>query len=273
MTVDPNVKFSMKVPLGDGTFTNGRTDYTRHPHLLGLDDVDLSGMRVLDIAANDGYWTFWAEQRGVRDLLAVDVDAFEDYDWGWGGVPEHVKQQMTANHESQWPEDGRGFKELHQHFDSVARRETSSVYRLDPERHGEFDLVFNYGLLHRLRHPLLSLDRSRAVCRGALLLETHVVTGFRQLPLSLFYWDDAFRAYTNWTGPTEAMVAAWLRSAGFHDVWICRPGPGQGQGSAVFAASVSDDWSDRFESAPDLVKFDDAYLADSRRQLRSIIDG
>ncbi len=273
MTVDPDVKFYMKVPLGDGTFTNGRIDYTRHPHLLGLDDLDLSGMRVLDIAANDGYWTFWAEQHGARDLLAIDIDGFEDYDWGWGGPPEHVKRQMDANPFSQWSEAGRGFKELHQHFGSSARRETSSVYTLDPERHGEFDLVINYGLLYHLRYPLLSLDRSRAVCRGALLLETHVVTGFRELPLALFYWDDAFRVYSNWTGPTEAMVAAWLRSAGFHDVWVHRPGPGRGQGRAVFAASVSDPWSERFEKRQALSSSTAAYLADSRRQLRSIVDG
>ena len=64
-----------------------------------------------------------------------------------------------------------------------------SVYDLDPEQHGEFDLVFNYGLLYHLRHPLLSLDRVRRVCRGALVLETHVVNTMSRLPITLFYCD------------------------------------------------------------------------------------
>ena len=52
--IDERIRFYMKVPLGDGTFTNGRIDYTRHPSILGVEGIDLAGMRVLDVAANDG---------------------------------------------------------------------------------------------------------------------------------------------------------------------------------------------------------------------------
>lgn len=272
MTIDPDVQFYMKVPLGDGTFTNGRIDYTGHPWALGIDAIDLDGMRILDIAANDGFWTFWAEGRGATDLLAIDIDSFDEYDWGFDGPPESVVAQFQRNQYSQWAEAGRGFAELKQHFGSAAERRSMSVYDLDRRELGEFDLIFNYGLLYHLRYPLLSLDRTRAVCRGALILETHVVTSFREIPMSLFYWDDAFRVYSNWTGPTEAMVAAWLRSAGFDDVWVRRPRPGTGQGRAVFVASVSDEWADVFDDAPGLDKIDDVYLADSRRMLQALVD-
>jgi len=273
MTVDPEIQFYMKVPLGDGTFTNGRIDYTPHPHMLGIDGIDLSDTTVLDIAANDGYCTFRAEQRGATEFLAIDIDGFENYEWGWEGPPASVEKQTRANAYSQWSEAGRGFMDLHQHFGSVARRATTSVYELDPDVHGQFDLIFHYGLLSHLRYPLLSLDRTRAVCSGALILETHVVTNFRELPLSLFYFDDAFRVYSNRTGPTEAMVAAWLRSAGFDDVWVRRPARVHGQGRAVFVASVSGRWAECFDKAPGLLKFDDAYRRDSRRQMQVLIDG
>lgn len=271
MAVDPEVNFYMKVPLGDGTFTNGRIDYNAHPRMLGLETIDLSGKRILDIAANDGFWTFWAEGRGASDLLAIDIDGFEDYDWGHGGPPAHIAQQMAGNSYSQWAEAGRGFRELHSHFGSTANRETMSVYDLDPERHGTFDLIFNYGLLYHLRHPLLSLDRTRLVCGGALILETHVINTFRNMPISLFYWDDAFRVYSNWTGPTEAVVAAWLRSAGFGDVWVRRPSISDPQGRAVFAAAVSDEWRERFHAAPALHHLDEAYVAESNRMVRALV--
>src|SRR5215468_5571697 len=39
--------------------------------------VDLSGKRVLDVGAWDGYWTFEALRRGARE--AVAIDDFSDY--------------------------------------------------------------------------------------------------------------------------------------------------------------------------------------------------
>src|SRR3546814_14588202 len=75
----------MKVPLPDVTFSNGLIDYNHVPKELGIHALDLSGKRVLDIAANDGFWTFWAESRGAEDLLAIDIDGFQESDWGWDG--------------------------------------------------------------------------------------------------------------------------------------------------------------------------------------------
>ena len=89
------------------------------------------------------------------------------------------------------------------------------MYDLRSEPHGQFDLMFNYGLLYHLRHPFLSLDTTRRVCRGAMVLETHIVNSLSTTPIAAFYHDDVFTAWTNWTGPTEAAVASWLRSAGF----------------------------------------------------------
>ena len=74
--------FYMKVPLPDGSYTDGRVDYTGFPARLGLDKLDLTGARVLDVACNDGFWSFWAEQQGAEDVFARDVDSFEGYDWG-----------------------------------------------------------------------------------------------------------------------------------------------------------------------------------------------
>src|SRR6478672_13747497 len=101
--IDSRIQYYMKVPLGDGTFTNGRIDYTAHPAMLGLDGIDLCGLRVLDIAANDGYWSFWAEERGA-EVMAIDVDGFDGYDWGHDGPPSEASRQITNTVYSQWAE-------------------------------------------------------------------------------------------------------------------------------------------------------------------------
>ena len=35
---------------------------------------DLTGMRVLDIGARDGFYTFEAERRGAREVVALDYE-------------------------------------------------------------------------------------------------------------------------------------------------------------------------------------------------------
>lgn len=272
MPIDPDIQFYMKVPIGDGTFTNGRIDYTSHPKALGIDDVDLSGKRVLDIATNDGFWAFWADGRGAEDVIGIDVAGFDDYDWGYDG-PDPWRRGYQAGHDfsHQWDHPRRRFEAIRDHLGSHARYEEASVYDLDPSVYGQFDLVFNYGLLYHLRHPLLSLDRVRSVTRGALVLESHVVNFLQQHPVYLFYERDEFREPTNWTGPTEAAVATWLRSAGFHDIWVRRPRSDVRTGRTIFVAAVADPWRERFEAATNLVRLDDAYFATIRRLTQRLL--
>jgi tRNA (mo5U34)-methyltransferase len=268
--IDARIQFYMKVPLGDGTFTNGRIDYNHHPAVLGIDAIDLTGMRVLDVAANDGFWTFWSEGRGA-DVVAIDVDGFDGYDWGHDGPPASIRERLAGNPFSQWNEAGAGFRALHEHFDSRAERLRLSAYDLRPEVHGVFDVVFNYGLLYHLRHPLLALDIARRVCRGALVLETHIVNGMSTVPLSVFYHDDVFRGWTNWTGPTEAVVAAWLRSAGFPVIKTWRQNPSRPNGRQVFVACTNATWAERF-GGPTLVALDDAYFAEVAAATRRFVE-
>ena len=45
-----------------------------------LDRIDFTGKSVLDIGCWDGYWSFYAERRGAREVLAAD-----DETQNWGG--------------------------------------------------------------------------------------------------------------------------------------------------------------------------------------------
>ena len=48
-----------------------------------------------------------------------------------------------------------------------------SVDYIDPKTFGTFDMVFFFGVLYHLRHPLLALANILPVCTGTLLMQTY----------------------------------------------------------------------------------------------------
>ncbi len=71
-----------RIELPQGVVTPGWAP--RVPEAYAIPD-DLSGKRVLDIGAWDGYWSFEALRRGAREVVAVDdfsdfLGALEDTD-------------------------------------------------------------------------------------------------------------------------------------------------------------------------------------------------
>src|SRR3546814_7805269 len=110
---------------------------------------DLSGRRVLDVGAWDGYWTFEALRRGAREVVAID------------DFSDHLGQLGSDGRAAGWAtfdlcRDAFGYS-----TETCSRIELS-VYEVSAERLGRFDLVFFFGTLYHLRHPLLALDRLRS---------------------------------------------------------------------------------------------------------------
>ena len=109
---------------------------------------DLTGKSVLDVGAWNGCYSFECEKRGARKVVAADL----------------------------WNPDHTGFNDLKKYLNSQVTYQQVSVYDLSSEQLGEFDIVFFFGVLYHLRHPLLALDRLRSVCKGELYLETHLLS-------------------------------------------------------------------------------------------------
>jgi len=170
---------------------------------------DLTGKRVLDVGAWNGCFSFECERRGAGEVIAYSLE----------------NPRLT------------GFDRLKAALGSRVEYVQGSVYSLDPEQLGQFDLVLFFGVLYHLRYPLLAIDRLRTVSRGDVLVETHTVTG-RQLlrapfaavgrfvPLStLFRTTPIWRQYkefelhpqdqSNWFGPNVPAVIEAFESAGF----------------------------------------------------------
>lgn len=205
--VAKQAKWHHRIEVAPGVWTPGLQDTQTLLTQIGMPE-DLSGMRVLDIGARDGFFTFEAERRGAREVIALDNE----------------------------PPDRTGFSIAARLLGSRATYVTENVYSLAPERYGRFDLVLFLGVIYHLRHPLLALDRIHDVCEpdATLLVETHMIDeGFvdtagawrklndfhpdlAAIPLVQYYPGDMLaRDPTSQWAPNQAALEGWLRGAGF----------------------------------------------------------
>jgi tRNA (mo5U34)-methyltransferase len=122
---------------------------------------DLSGMRVLDIGCAEGFFSFEAEKRGAREVIAIDS----------------------------FPDSIRRFNVVKAARQSNATAFLMNVYDLEPKRLGTFDLVLFYGVFYHLKHPQYALERIRSICTGTLLFQTHIYEepAIKGTPWARFY--------------------------------------------------------------------------------------
>ncbi len=193
------IRWFHRIDLGSGVVTAGLDDSARKLATLGMPE-DLSGKSVLDVGAWDGFFSFEAERRGARRVLATD-----SYCWRGG--------QRGAGTKA-------GFDFARGALKSEVEELEIDVIELSPERIGTFDLVFFLGVLYHMRHPLLSLERAASVTApgGMVILETHLALMDVKSPALAFYpGRELNNDPTNWYGPNPAAVEGMLRSAGFRE--------------------------------------------------------
>jgi tRNA (mo5U34)-methyltransferase len=179
--------------------------------------ADMSGLRVLDVGAWDGYWTFEALKRGAREVVAIDD--FSDY------LGHLEARDRRAWETFDFARDALGFDER------TCQRIEMSVYDVGEAELGRFDVVFCIGTLYHLRHPLYALDRLGAVCDREIFVESAILDDFSpyrggfgrgyaggQMVME-FYPDAQYGDNdTNWWAPSLHCLGHMVRSAGFDQV-------------------------------------------------------
>ncbi len=181
---------------------------------------DLSGMTVLDIGCNAGFYSMEMKRRGAARVLGIDTN-------------EHYLQQARF---------AARISGVDVEFCRLAVWDIAEL--------GErFDLVIFMGVLYHLRHPLLALDLiHRHVARDWMLFQS-MQRGSRDVttadqdydftdpgpfdepgyPKMHFIEQRYSHDETNWWVPNRACVEAMLRSSGFAieaqpeaEVYLCR---------------------------------------------------
>jgi tRNA (mo5U34)-methyltransferase len=193
-----------QITLMPGLVTPGINDSQQILDALRLPE-SLDGLRVLDVGARDGFFSFECERRGA-EVVAIDY----------------------------MPPEATGFPIAKELVGSRVEMLQRNVYDLSPEEFGTFDLVLFLGVLYHLRDPMLALDRIRSVCRDKLIVETQMIdeallvgpNEFKRLaeldpeleriPLMQFYPGDSLNEDpTNVWAPNRACLAAMLEEVGF----------------------------------------------------------
>jgi tRNA (mo5U34)-methyltransferase len=115
---------------------------------LGL-PLNCAGMRVLDLGARDGFFSFEMEKRQA-DVLAVDYT-----------LPTVTGFSVVANI-----------------LNSRVPYKVDNIYALSAEKYGKFDIVLCLGLIYHLRNPMLALDIIRSLCKpdALLFVESAIMT-------------------------------------------------------------------------------------------------
>jgi len=150
-----------RIELFPGYFSPGWSNPpTEKMPYFGLPD-DLTGKRVLDVGCAEGFFSFEAEGRGAREVIAIDS----------------------------YPDSVRRFNIVRDARQSNATAYLTNVYDLKPSTFGTFDLVLFYGVFYHLKHPQLALERILDVCSGEMLFQTHVYDepAIKDTPWAKFY--------------------------------------------------------------------------------------
>jgi tRNA (mo5U34)-methyltransferase len=207
-----------------GVFTPGRNPVATLMTRAGV-PASLIGKRVLDVGAYNCCCSFECERRGASEVVAFDLQ--DPAELGFPALREALGS-------------------------SRVRFVRGSVYNLDAEALGKFDVVLFFGVLYHLRYPLLALDQLRKVAGGKIYAETLVIDhrflvggrdmqelaayhpALTEVPLWQFYKSDEMQGdYSNWFGPNIRAVLDAFESAGL-------------------PAQVMGTWGDRatFQAAP-----------------------
>jgi tRNA (mo5U34)-methyltransferase len=199
------------IDLGDGLVTpgvKGGGAAFMESELERLQLPDLRDRSVLDIGAWDGYYSFAAERRGAKRVVALDHFVWEDPKRG----------------------EGRGFALAHRELASGVEKRHADFMTADLDALGRFDVVLFLGVLYHLEAPLVALRRLRAVTAGVAVIETAAVTvrGHEDRPLAEFFpADELSDDPTNWWAPNLAALTGMCRAAGFARVAVIAGPPAQ----------------------------------------------
>ena len=197
------------VELAQGVFTPGRYDhraYLRHYPLR----EDLAGQRALDVGAASGFFSFELERRGAQ-VTALDLPSWMDHDFG----PLYEADRPLAEAERYLREPLAFAKEAR---GSSVETLYASVYDLDPEVHGTFDLVFCGSMLLHVTDPMRALWRIRDVTGGEAIIATGISRDRRKKPLAEFH---GAHDGTIWWLPNRTCLDRMLEAAGFADwEWV-----------------------------------------------------
>ncbi len=211
---------------------------------------DLSGLTVLDVGCNAGFYSIELAKRGAH-VTAIDLDTL------------YLKQ-------AEWIIGQFGLE------NKITLRQ-QQVYDLAQEDE-TYDIVWFMGVFYHLRYPLLALDILTQKTLDKLIFQTLTVPGEEVLESAENYdlhdrnmlleqgWPKmAFIEHqfnndpTNWWFANHSCIEAMLRSCGFKvthrpgkETYICEPDPknrsvSRGWNESEYLSAINKNWEETYQ--------------------------
>lgn len=213
------------IELPDGNVTPGWAPIDASKY--GIPD-DLTGKRILDIGAWDGYWTWEALKRGAKEVVAID-----DFSDNLGSL---TKEQRPHWETFDLCREAFGFTEPVGFNDSwknekgqFCSRIETSIY--DIQKFGRFDIVFFFGTVYHLKYPLLAFEKISAICDGEIYIESAICDDYSPYRGGIdkgypnhdviceFYPQNQYGGnVNNWWVPTLQCLGMMAQSVGFKNI-------------------------------------------------------
>lgn len=119
---------------------------------------DFTDKSVLDIGCADGYYSFLAESRNAKKIVAIDSESF---DVG--------KTNLFASNNNP-----NRFQTLKNLLNSKIEYKKLDIYDID-ELGQQFDYVFMYGLYYHLQDFILALRKVSSIVKESVFLSGHIL--------------------------------------------------------------------------------------------------
>ena len=156
-----------------------------------VSSMDFDGKRIIDIGCRDGAMLLHAEERGARELVAVDNDPST----GLANFLVPFKGSKISCY-------------------------GGNLYDITPNEVGKFDIVICCGVLYHLRFPMLGIKKLADILTddGILILETGILDAFGDFPMLFYPWmeespyDGSSPTFYNLAGLRNAFIQASLTS-------------------------------------------------------------
>jgi tRNA (mo5U34)-methyltransferase len=229
------------IDLGHGIVTKGqKTPAALAKELSALRLPDLRGKELLDVGAYDGFYSFEAERRGARRVVALDLQVWEletnfseEYQrhclipGANPGPPYKTEWLRWSLRPGELP-GKRRFDIAHRALRSGVEAVVRDFVQTGPEDIGTFDVVLFLGVLYHMQDPLGAMKRVAALTRQVAVIETEAIfiPALDQRALCEFFPSNELNSdYSNWWAPNAPALKGLCEAAGFDRVDIVQGPP------------------------------------------------
>lgn len=208
-----------KIELGAGIVTPGLDFDLIWKHITSfIGGIDFKNKTVLDIGCWDGKWTFEAERRGAKMVVATDDVSQRPRVFRAPSLSQ--QSDLAAMERSHLGGSEDQFRFAHAALGSHALYYPHvGVYNVDHLSEGPFDIVLFLGVLYHLHYPFLAIAKIRQIVKegGIVIAETACLDdGTRSyLDLQLGDQQTIYPDPTTWCAPSTLALRGMFESSYF----------------------------------------------------------